>query len=174
MEDDRCEEIKRQVEVFLTKYKPLIRSYIRKYSLFNDNDIEDVYQDIACYLWYKVPLKYKFDKPNGMFFYCKKMTYWYLRRLSRLRGLKQARKLRCLEKRPPISERTSHESKESIELLDLEEHLGKFITTDRERQVLDLLIQNYTQLEIAKTLGVCRETVRRVLVKFKKYLDEVK
>ena len=167
----RCEELRRQVELFCVKHRPLILSYIKKYATLPEADPEDVYQEIVSYLWRKVPKDYRFESFNGVFKYCKKCTYWYIKRLSRINALSLDRRAKSMLKAPPkLGNSVTHESEDYINLFLVVEHLEKYIKTERERQILDLILQHYNISEAAKELGLSHETVRKYIIKFRKYL----
>lgn len=177
-EEEFRREIRRQVEVFLVDFKPLIMSYIKRFSQAPVAIWNDLYQDIVCYLLSKVPRDYKYDNLKGLFTYCKQLTCWYICK-SRQEFYKRYRLRKTMLLDDGALEDIladhllSNELKESIDLFDLVDHLEYYIKTDRERDVLRLLVEQFKRQDIAKELGISRQRVENILVKLQKYLKRV-
>lgn len=164
-------EIANRVEAFIVDFKPLIQHYIYKYTNYPKSDFDDIYQDVSIYLYRRIPVKYHFDNLDGLFTYCKKMTYWYLKSRMGFEARTKRRQEKVIAKRGIYEPRQIFVEKHSM--LDFNEtidYLGKYAYTPRDQEVLALLAQHYERPDIEKELGISHQRVAQYCLKFKKYL----
>lgn len=168
----RC-ELLRQTEEFIVKYRPVIKSYIKKYTDFPEMEIDDICQDVSIYIYNRVPIKYRFNSLEGLFTYCKKVTCWYLKKLMWLNARTRQRRKNAVAKNGIYEPKSVFvDTHDMLDFYDLLDYLYKRARSSKEKTILTLIENNYTRVEIEKELGMSREGVRTYLKKFQTYLLE--
>lgn len=161
-------DTKRQLEILIIKYSPLLHSLVRKHITTDYHDGWDAYQDICLHLWEYIPRTFDPDRGN-LFVYFRKSV------LNTVISYRKRR--RCRRPEPPIyREHFTDRLRGIIRDQDntIVEYLMKRADTSLKQKLLCLCLDGYTPTEMMLILKISRSSVYNYLNYFRRIIQEYK